>query len=59
MALVISAAITARSVVGGGKFANGAQTGAFRYLFNESMHDDNAYVSGYMHFAISTYFTAS
>ncbi|OIR25173.1 hypothetical protein BGC33_05595 [Bathymodiolus thermophilus thioautotrophic gill symbiont] len=26
------------SVVGGGKFANGAQTGAFRYLFNESMH---------------------
>jgi hypothetical protein len=25
-------------VVGGGKFANGAQTGAFRYLFNESMH---------------------
>ncbi len=24
------------SVVGGGKFANGAQTGAFRYLFNES-----------------------
>ncbi|CAC9977428.1 hypothetical protein, partial [uncultured Gammaproteobacteria bacterium] len=25
------------SVVGGGKFANGAQTGAFRYLFNESM----------------------
>jgi hypothetical protein len=35
------------SVVGGGKFANGAQTGAFRYLFNESMHDDNAYVSGY------------
>jgi hypothetical protein len=34
-------------VVGGGKFSNGAQTGAFRYLFNESMHDDNAYVSGY------------
>jgi RHS repeat-associated protein len=26
------------SVIGGGKFANGAQTGAFRYLFNESMH---------------------
>ena len=26
------------SVVGGDKFANGAQTGAFRYLFNESMH---------------------
>jgi len=25
------------SVVGGGKFANGAQTGAFRYLFNENM----------------------
>jgi hypothetical protein len=25
------------SVVGGSKFANGAQTGAFRYLFNESM----------------------
>ena len=24
------------SVVGGGKFANGAQTGAFRYLFNDS-----------------------
>ncbi|VVH61019.1 hypothetical protein BAZOLSSOX_1410, partial [uncultured Gammaproteobacteria bacterium] len=24
------------SVVGGGKFANGAQTGAFRYLFNEN-----------------------
>jgi hypothetical protein len=23
-------------VVGGGKFANGAQTGAFRYLFNDS-----------------------
>ena len=35
------------SVVGGGKFANGAQTGAFRYLFNESMHASNAYVSGY------------
>ncbi len=35
------------SVIGGGKFANGAQTGAFRYLFNESMHDSNAYVSGY------------
>ncbi|SSC07408.1 hypothetical protein [bacterium endosymbiont of Bathymodiolus sp. 5 South] len=26
------------SVIGGGKFANGAQTGAFRYLFNETMH---------------------
>ncbi len=26
------------SVVGGGKFANGAQTGAFRYLFNEWTH---------------------
>ena len=26
------------SVVGGGKFSNGAQTGAFRYLFNEGMH---------------------
>ncbi|VVH51526.1 hypothetical protein BPUTSESOX_170, partial [uncultured Gammaproteobacteria bacterium] len=26
------------SVIGGGKFANGAQTGAFRYLFNELMH---------------------
>ncbi|VVH57833.1 Rhs family protein-like precursor, partial [uncultured Gammaproteobacteria bacterium] len=26
------------SVIGGGKFANGAQTGAFRYLFNEGMH---------------------
>jgi hypothetical protein len=25
-------------VVGGGKFSNGAQTGAFRYLFNESIH---------------------
>jgi RHS repeat-associated protein len=24
------------SVIGGGKFANGAQTGAFRYLFNDS-----------------------
>jgi hypothetical protein len=24
------------SVVGGGKFSNGAQTGAFRYLFNDS-----------------------
>jgi uridylate kinase len=23
-------------VIGGGKFANGAQTGAFRYLFNDS-----------------------
>ncbi|VVM22810.1 hypothetical protein BSPWISOXPB_5231 [uncultured Gammaproteobacteria bacterium] len=27
------------SVIGGGKFANGAQTGAFRYLFNEWTHD--------------------
>ncbi|VVM27742.1 hypothetical protein BSPWISOXPB_3244 [uncultured Gammaproteobacteria bacterium] len=26
------------SVIGGGKFANGAQTGAFRYLFNDDMH---------------------
>jgi hypothetical protein len=26
------------SMIGGGKFANGAQTGAFRYLFNGSMH---------------------
>jgi hypothetical protein len=26
------------SVIGGGKFANGAQTGAFRYLFNHDMH---------------------
>ena len=26
------------SVIGGGKFANGAQTGAFRYLFNEWTH---------------------
>jgi hypothetical protein len=25
-------------VIGGGKFANGAQTGAFRYLFNDDMH---------------------
>ncbi|MBA5249721.1 MAG: hypothetical protein FE834_09380 [Gammaproteobacteria bacterium] len=25
------------SVIGGGKFANGAQAGAFRYLFNEGM----------------------
>jgi hypothetical protein len=24
------------SVIGGDKFANGAQTGAFRYLFNDS-----------------------
>jgi hypothetical protein len=24
------------SMIGGGKFANGAQTGAFRYLFNDS-----------------------
>jgi hypothetical protein len=35
------------SMIGGGKFANGAQTGAFRYLFNENIHDSNAYVSGY------------
>jgi hypothetical protein len=28
------------SVLGGGKFANGAQTGAFSYLFNQAMHDD-------------------
>jgi hypothetical protein len=27
------------SVIGGGKFANGAQTGAFRDLFNEGTHD--------------------
>jgi hypothetical protein len=26
------------SMIGGGKFANGAQTGAFRYLFNDNMH---------------------
>jgi hypothetical protein len=26
------------SVIGGSKFANGAQTGAFRYLFNEDMY---------------------
>jgi hypothetical protein len=26
------------SMIGGGKFANGAQTGAFRYLFNEWTH---------------------
>jgi hypothetical protein len=25
------------SVIGGGKFANGAQTGAVRYLFNETI----------------------
>ncbi len=35
------------SMIGGGKFANGTQTRAFRYLFNENMHDSNAYVSGY------------
>jgi RHS repeat-associated protein len=27
------------SVLGGGKFANGAETGAFGYLFNAAMHD--------------------
>ena len=31
------------SVVGGGKFANGAQTGAFRYLFNEWTHHGRAF----------------
>jgi hypothetical protein len=34
------------SMIGGGKFANEAQTGAFRYLFNV------------LHFAISAYFTS-
>ncbi|CAB5497726.1 hypothetical protein AZO1586I_224, partial [Bathymodiolus thermophilus thioautotrophic gill symbiont] len=33
------------SVVGGGKFSNGAQTGAFRYLFNESMHQQGTPIS--------------
>jgi hypothetical protein len=30
------------SVLGGGKFANGAQTAAFGYLFNCSLHADNS-----------------
>lgn len=29
------------SVAGGGKFANGAVTGAFQYLFNDSQHEIN------------------
>lgn len=29
------------SVLGGGKFANGAQTGAFSYLFNQVAHREN------------------
>jgi hypothetical protein len=35
------------SVLGGGKFANGAQTGAFSYLYNELMHQTSAYQRGY------------
>ncbi len=36
------------SVLGGGKFENGAVTGAFGYLFNELLHEQNGrYLSGY------------
>jgi hypothetical protein len=43
------------SVIGGGKFANGAQTGASRYLFNEGMYhgslitDVGDYIEFYNH----------
>lgn len=35
------------SVLGGGTFANGAQTGAFSYLFNELAHSTTAAQRGY------------
>jgi hypothetical protein len=36
------------SVLGGGKFANGAVTAAFGYLYNELLHEQNGlYLSGY------------
>jgi hypothetical protein len=36
------------SVITGGKFANGARTAAYGYLFNELLHQENGkYLSGY------------
>jgi hypothetical protein len=37
------------SVIGGGKFANGAQTGASRYLFNEGMYHGSKVTEDYWH----------
>jgi hypothetical protein len=38
------------SMIGGGKFANEAQTGAFRYLFNEGMYHGSKVTEDYWHF---------
>jgi hypothetical protein len=37
--------------LGGGKFANGAQTGAFSYLFNEALHSRDTVVTIYGRYA--------
>ena len=32
------------SVIGGGKFANGAVTSAFQFMFNDWLHEENAFI---------------
>ncbi|NHQ94337.1 hypothetical protein GYK42_28635 [Janthinobacterium lividum] len=39
-AAISAAAGGSASILGGGKFANGAVTGAFSYLFNDSLHNE-------------------